>query len=121
MRTKFLASVAAAGLLGSTAGAAPAPRPISCNGAMDIECEHAHCTVADASFVAMAASVKGSRIEFCGGERCATGPLDLYRVRGTVTIAHGVVEGEHVTLAVDRKRKIGTLLWSSRTVPVTCA
>jgi hypothetical protein len=117
-------TILTAAVLGTASLAhAAAPTDFSCrNTAAQIACEAATCEVETESFTPMGVSRTGNRLEVCAYTSCQSGPLDLIRTRGDLTILHAKLAGGQgaVSVTYDRKQKIATMLWGNYAQAMSC-
>jgi hypothetical protein len=115
-----LLALAAAG----SAQAASAATDFTCrNDAAEITCAATGCEVNTDGFTPMSISREGNRLEVCAYSGCWSGPLDLIRTRGDLSILHARLAGtEDAAAAVvyDSRARTATLLWGSYRLALSC-
>ena len=122
MKAHSLAILLALTAAGS-AQAASAGTDFTCrNEAAEITCAAAGCEVKTDGFTPMSISREGNRLEVCAYSGCWSGPLDLIRTRGDLSILHARLAGGRDAAAVvyDRRAKTATLMWGSYALALSC-
>lgn len=110
-------------VLADTPALAAAPGDFTCaNRNAQVSCTAATCEIETGSFTPMGVSREGNRLEVCAYSGCWSGPLDLIRTRGDLTILHASLGGGRDPAAViyDRKAQVATLMWGSFVLPMSC-
>lgn len=120
-------AIAVALLCSSSVTSAAAPTDFTCvNRNAEIRCNAQACEVETEAFTPMSLSREGNQLEVCAYSGCWSGPLDLIRTRGELTILHARLRGwqgegsAQVAIAFDRKEKNATMLWDDFAQALNC-